>query len=104
VIAGRPSLRTPEGWRELEPGEVVAFPLGERGAHQASNFSEEPARYLFVSEIDRPGADRVPRLGEDRGARGRAGTAGFGAARAAPLGGRGRLLGGREAARGGSLS
>ena len=54
VIAGRPSLRTPEGWRELEPGEVVAFPLGERGAHQVSNFTDEPVRYLFVSEMIGP--------------------------------------------------
>src|ERR1700727_6342 len=34
VLAGRPSLRTPDGWRELEPGEAVAFPRGEEGAHQ----------------------------------------------------------------------
>lgn len=37
VLDGRPSLRTPEGWRELAAGEVVAFPRGERGAHQLVN-------------------------------------------------------------------
>src|SRR5919108_2784673 len=41
VLAGRPSLRTPEGWRELSEGEVVAFPAGEAGAHQIANRSEE---------------------------------------------------------------
>src|SRR3954447_14470410 len=41
VMEGRPSLRTPEGWRELERGEVVVFPVGEQGAHQIVNKSEE---------------------------------------------------------------
>jgi uncharacterized cupin superfamily protein len=54
VLQGRPSLRTPEGWRELDDGEVVAFPRGERGAHQVANFGEEPARVLIVSEMNGP--------------------------------------------------
>jgi uncharacterized cupin superfamily protein len=33
VLSGRPSLRTPDGWRELDEGEVVGFPVGEEGAH-----------------------------------------------------------------------
>lgn len=49
VLCGRPSLRTPEGWRDLAPGEAVAFPVGERGAHQLANRSEQPARLLVVS-------------------------------------------------------
>jgi uncharacterized cupin superfamily protein len=49
VLAGRPSLRTPGGWRELEPGEVVAFPRGEAGAHQIVNRTDEPIRFLAVS-------------------------------------------------------
>jgi len=36
VLAGRPSLRTLDGIRELEPGELVACPVGRRGAHQAA--------------------------------------------------------------------
>ena len=28
VLSGRPSLRSPSGWRELAEGEVVAFPGG----------------------------------------------------------------------------
>ena len=32
VLAGSPALRTPEGWRDLTPGECVCFPTGERGA------------------------------------------------------------------------
>ncbi|MDQ3850464.1 MAG: cupin domain-containing protein [Actinomycetota bacterium] len=49
VLGGRPSLRTPDGWRDLEPGETVAFPVGERGAHQLVNRTEQTVRLLVVS-------------------------------------------------------
>jgi uncharacterized cupin superfamily protein len=49
VLAGHPSLRTPEGWRELAPGEAVAFLVGEGGAHQVVNRTDEPVRMLVVS-------------------------------------------------------
>jgi len=49
VISGRPTLRTPEGERELEPGEVVAFLSGRRGAHQVVNRGDAPTRVLIVS-------------------------------------------------------
>ena len=48
VLAGWPSLRTSEGWRELEEGELVAFPRGERGAHQIINRTEEAVRLLAL--------------------------------------------------------
>jgi uncharacterized cupin superfamily protein len=50
VVSGRPSLRTSEGWRELETGEVVAFATGVEGAHQVANWSETPVRILLLSE------------------------------------------------------
>lgn len=49
VLAGRPSLRTPDGWRELDEGEMVSFLVGERGAHQIVNRTNEPVRFLAVS-------------------------------------------------------
>ncbi len=49
VLSGRPTLRTPAGTRELEPGEAVHFPVGEEGAHQISNPTEEEVRFLAVS-------------------------------------------------------
>jgi uncharacterized cupin superfamily protein len=49
VLSGRPSLRTPSGWRELEEGEVIAFPVGERGAHQITNREDTTARFLSFS-------------------------------------------------------
>lgn len=54
VISGRPSLRSPEGVRELAEGEVVHFPLGEEGAHQIINRSEETATFLAISSSGRP--------------------------------------------------
>ena len=54
VISGRPTLRTPDGERELEPGEVVAFLSGRRGAHQVVNRDSDPARVLIVSTMVYP--------------------------------------------------
>ena len=54
VLRGRPHLRTPEGWRELQEGEVVGLPVGERGAHQVVNRSEEPVSFLVASEMRSP--------------------------------------------------
>jgi uncharacterized cupin superfamily protein len=60
VLSGQPHLRTPKGWRRLEPGEVVAFPRGPEGAHQVENRSDESARYLIVSEMNAPEAVVYP--------------------------------------------
>ena len=49
VLRGRPTLRTPEGERDLAEGDVVAFPRGEAGAHQISNRTDEPLRVLMLS-------------------------------------------------------
>jgi uncharacterized cupin superfamily protein len=54
VLSGSPHLRDPRGWRQLEEGEVVAFPVGQEGAHQLVNRSNEPVRLLMVSEMRRP--------------------------------------------------
>lgn len=75
VLSGRPSLRSPDGWRELDEGEVVSFPRGEAGAHQIVNHSTETARFLAVSTHGEPdvvlypdsrklgAAERLPRGG-----------------------------------------
>ena len=49
VVAGRPTVRTPEGERELAPGDVVHFPEGESGAHQVINRSGGVCRVLVGS-------------------------------------------------------
>src|SRR5262249_55224146 len=42
VLRGRPTLRTPEGERELSEGDVACFVRGRAGAHQVRNATEEP--------------------------------------------------------------
>jgi uncharacterized cupin superfamily protein len=49
AVSGRPTLRTPEGERELAPGDVAVFPEGPDGAHQVINRSDEPCRVLILS-------------------------------------------------------
>jgi uncharacterized cupin superfamily protein len=51
VVAGTPTLRTPNGERELRPGDVVGFPQGEAGAHTLYNRSVEPARVAIFSTL-----------------------------------------------------
>jgi uncharacterized cupin superfamily protein len=54
VLEGAPTLRTPAGTRELEPGDVVAFPRGEDGAHQLVNRGRERVRFLAFSTNGEP--------------------------------------------------
>ena len=49
VVAGTPTVRTPDGERELAPGDVVHFPEGEAGAHQLLNRSDGVFRVLIGS-------------------------------------------------------
>ncbi|HEY1778116.1 MAG TPA: cupin domain-containing protein [Solirubrobacteraceae bacterium] len=64
VLAGQPSLRTPEGWRDLQPGEAVAFLRGEEGAHQIVNRGSETVRFLAVSTNDAPDITLYPDAGK----------------------------------------
>ena len=54
VLSGCPRLRTPDGVRELGEGEAVRFALGEEGAHQILNPTDQPVRFLAVSSSGRP--------------------------------------------------
>jgi uncharacterized cupin superfamily protein len=54
VLSGTPTLRTPDGERRLAEGEVVAFPVGDQGAHKVTNDSDAPIRVLIVSEMNYP--------------------------------------------------
>jgi uncharacterized cupin superfamily protein len=60
VLDGRPSVRTPEGTRELAPRELVFFPTGPTGAHQVRNDSGETARVVMWSEVVWPTATAYP--------------------------------------------
>jgi uncharacterized cupin superfamily protein len=54
VLSGTPTLRSPDGERTLAEGEVTRFPLGEEGAHQILNRSQETVTFLAVSSHGRP--------------------------------------------------
>jgi uncharacterized cupin superfamily protein len=64
VLEGRPSLRTPEGWRELSAGEVVAFPRGEAGGHQLVNRTSDRVRFLAFSTNGEPDVVSYPDSGK----------------------------------------
>jgi uncharacterized cupin superfamily protein len=77
VLRGTPSLRTLAGERRLSEGEVVAFPVGEQGAHQVVNRTNEPVRVLIVSEmiapevVVRPESGKLSAFGRPPGGRGK---------------------------------
>jgi uncharacterized cupin superfamily protein len=54
VLEGSPRLRTPDGWRDLEPGDVVSFRAGEQGAHQLVNSGGGTVRFLAISTAGAP--------------------------------------------------
>jgi len=54
VVRGRPTLRTPDGERDLREGDVVCFPRGRAGAHQVSNRTESAIRVLMLSTTVAP--------------------------------------------------
>jgi uncharacterized cupin superfamily protein len=60
VLRGKPTLRTPDGERELVEGEVVLFPVGPDGAHRLQNRTDAPVRYLMVSSRPSPEAVEYP--------------------------------------------
>ena len=49
VLRGRPTVRTPDGDRQLNEGEVMTFPRGPGGAKAITNATDEVARVLIVS-------------------------------------------------------
>ncbi|MEA2287390.1 MAG: hypothetical protein QOJ21_3433 [Solirubrobacteraceae bacterium] len=72
VLAGRLTVRHPEGEEELAEGDVVCFPLGPAGAHKLTNRGEETVRMLLVSTKTMPGiavypdSDKIGVFTEDR--------------------------------------
>jgi uncharacterized cupin superfamily protein len=50
VLAGTPTVRTPEGDEVLRAGDVVCFPAGPEGAHQVRNDGDAPCRVVLLSD------------------------------------------------------
>ena len=64
VLRGTPTLRTPEGERVLDEGDVVFFPAGPDGAHAVRNDTDAPARFVMVSDHPSPEVVEYPDLGQ----------------------------------------
>jgi uncharacterized cupin superfamily protein len=64
VLSGELSLRTADGWEDLDEGAVVAFPRGEHGAHGFENRTNRPVRVLIVSEQNAPNISVYPDTNE----------------------------------------
>lgn len=54
VLTGRPTLRTPDGERDLGPLDSVCFSEGPDGAHKVTNRSEETLRVAILSTRREP--------------------------------------------------
>jgi uncharacterized cupin superfamily protein len=63
VLAGRPTVHTLDGARELRTGEVVACRRGRQGAHRLTNDADEVARVLIVSTMLMPEIVEYPEDG-----------------------------------------
>lgn len=50
VLEGRPTLREPDGERELRAGDLVCFSPGPAGAHRLTNRTEERVRIVMLSD------------------------------------------------------
>jgi uncharacterized cupin superfamily protein len=48
IISGAATLRTPAGLEVVEAGDLLFFEMGETGAHQLYNHTEEPCVYLDI--------------------------------------------------------
>jgi uncharacterized cupin superfamily protein len=48
VLRGRPTLRAPDGERQLAEGEVVHFRTGPDGAHALRNDTDEAVRFVIA--------------------------------------------------------
>jgi uncharacterized cupin superfamily protein len=64
VLDGTPTLRTPDGERDLAPGDAAVFRRGPGGAHKLVNGSARPARVLVVSTMIEPEIGEYPDSGK----------------------------------------
>jgi uncharacterized cupin superfamily protein len=67
VLRGRPTLRTPDGERVLDEGDVVHFPAGPDGAHGLRNDTDETVRYIVAGTRVSPEVVEYPDLGQVTG-------------------------------------
>lgn len=72
MLEGEALLRTPRGDYPCRQGDVIAFPVGDAGAHQVVNVSDRPCRIFMLGMDDRneiafyPESNKVLLRGRDR--------------------------------------
>ena len=76
VLAGEVTLRTPEGRRELKPGDVAVFRRGPDGTHALANDSDSACRVAIFSSMIHPDVVEYPEAGVVGAIAGDAPTAG----------------------------
>jgi uncharacterized cupin superfamily protein len=76
VLAGAVTLRTPDGERELKPGDVAVFPRGPEGTHALTNSSASVCRVAVFSSMVHPDVVEYPEAGVIGAIAGDAPTAG----------------------------
>jgi uncharacterized cupin superfamily protein len=62
VLRGTPTLRGPDGERQLREGEAIHFPTGPGGAHGIRNDTDGPTRHVMVSTQTLPEVAEYPDL------------------------------------------
>ena len=62
LLRGVVMLKTANGERRLEEGDVVHFPVGPDGAHGVRNDGDSSARYVMVSTLVSPEVVEYPEL------------------------------------------
>jgi len=60
VLDGHPTVRHPDGEEQLEPGDVVCFAEGPRGAHKVVNDGVAGARIVMLSTMAEPSVAVYP--------------------------------------------
>ena len=64
VLAGEPTLRTPDGERRLRPWDIAFFPAGEEGAHKVTNTTDTTVRVAMWSNRANPNTSVYPDSGK----------------------------------------
>ncbi len=64
VLSGNPTVRHPDGEEVVEPGDLVCFPQGPRGAHKLSNQSSHTVRFVVLSTRGEPAIAFYPDSGK----------------------------------------
>lgn len=54
ILEGRPTLRHPDGEEQVEPMDVICFPVGPEGAHKFTNQTDKTVRVLLLSTMVDP--------------------------------------------------